>query len=298
MIWYCLILRWYASITIHQLLVWDRTWMRINWDRLPHVDHLVKPKCTLACGRCERWIPITQFSASDSDVFLRKCNQNTNLAREGKWYHVSSKMLRLHLVWIWGTVFVQEHNILPLWLCVFPCWGGEIGEEQALQQPSRHKLGDAPLHHLTLRNALPWSRSRCFFSAADSKFSGKNLDPAAKEANVPSKLRGLPKRKTSCNQETERPGRGENRDKYWLWRIARSGFKCCMLLCKWTSLYLLHQVHKVEPLCNFEFMSLLRSSKRIQYRIEALKTSERLIEGRDIKVTMITELIWEWTSDL
>lgn len=63
-----------------------------------------------------------------------------------------------------------------------------------------------------------------------------------------------------------------------------------MLLCKWTSLYLLHQVHKVEPLCNFEFMSLLRSSKRIQYRIEALKTSERLIEGRDIKVTMITEL--------
>ncbi len=99
-------------------------------------------------------------------------------AREGRWCHVSSKMLRLHLVWIWGTVFVQEHSILPLWLCVSPCWGAEIGEEQALQRPSRHESGDAPLHHLTFsfRNTSPWSRSRCF-KCCRFKFQLKSFMP-------------------------------------------------------------------------------------------------------------------------
>lgn len=196
-------------------------------------------------------------------------------------------MLRVHLVWIWGTVFVQEHSILPLWLCVFPCWGGEIGEEQALQRPSRHKA----THHCTI-----WLyEMHCPGAEADA-FSALPIQISAEESGSGCErgercpVNWEVSRSESCNQETERPGRGESRDTYWLRRIARSGFKCCMLLCKWTSLYLLHQVHKVEPLCNFEFMSLLRSSKRIQYRIEALKTSERLIEGRDIKVTMITEL--------
>lgn len=185
--------------------------------------------------------------------------------------------------------------------CLFGCAFFHAGAARLAKNRHYNDLPDISqaTHHCTIwlyEMHCPGAEADAS-SAADSNFSWRV--PFQPTARIWIRLR---KRRTCpVNWEVSRSerqaairrlkdGRGESRDTYWLRRIARSGFKCCMLLCKWTSLYLLHQVHKVEPLCNFEFMSLLRSSKRIQYRIEALKTSERLIEGRDIKVTMITEL--------